>query len=1036
MLRKYATVPLLLVAFAGLMSAQMPDAKASDWEEINFEYNSSKLVDGFPSLLRLAELLKANAGYKVTLEGHADAIGSAAANQKLGLDRANAVRDFLVKYGARAGQITTTSRGSTVPKMPGQKTVFTPTDEPRWMSRRVAMTVFDDKGNPVAAGGANDAIKGIPSGMTDCCSEVLKRLDKLDEIQRMLKDLADQNAALRRELGDLKSGQDALKAAQDQLKQGEQVLESKLNSMPTPAPGAPGPGGPAGPGGAAGGRAGAGTGTEADNKRSNAGPFQLLGVNVGSDDTGNTTFTGKGRFFAPLTHNTAFQAQGEYLYFQRQREAQFDFGLVERMKNVQAGLFASFKHVQLVGDQSGANLGQAALTVDYIFKSGKIGFFGTKGFMDNSVVNRTNLVVNGTTYANIFLETYLKIVDQAGISGTVALWKNNYFEGNIAYLHSALGNRAGGTAKLVFPLNTKIAFTVEGGVNETMQVAGNDGRAVVGVQFGNVIRPKEMRAADHPVPVDVPRVRYDVLTRRVRNGAVPPVADAGPNQIGVPAGTITLDGSASYDPNGDPLTYQWVQEAGPLATLSSPTSAKTTFTAQGGQNYSFRLTVKNTQNLSASARTLVQTVSSAPPTIVFFAANPGQIQPGQASTLTYQVVNADSVTISGIGPVQLNGSSQVSPTQTTTYTLTAKNSTATVTATATVVVASSGPKVQYCYATPMNIIAGESATLNYATTGATSVTITPGVGTVANSGTVAVSPTQTTTYTVTAIGPAGTTQDSCSVAVTVTAGALPRIIQFSAIPGRIDQGQTSTLLWLVENATSVNITNIGNVGISGSQDVTPQQTTTYTITATNAVGSVTAVATVNVNVVPPAKITSFTATPPVSPSPGSPVVLQCLADNATSITMNGILFLPGTATYKVYPTVDTTYTCIATGAKGNTDTQTVTVKVTQPGPPNTGQAPVIVFAGGNSLTTTYRQLRLDASGTYSPSGNTPLSFYWTVQNTNPAAILNPTSPTPDVQLGGPSGDYIFNLTVTDSKGNTSTGSLTVHFPIDHVQGNQ
>ena len=40
--------------------------------------------------------------------------------------------------------------------------------------------------------------------MADCCSEVLKRLDKLDEIERMLKDLADQNAALRKEVGDLK----------------------------------------------------------------------------------------------------------------------------------------------------------------------------------------------------------------------------------------------------------------------------------------------------------------------------------------------------------------------------------------------------------------------------------------------------------------------------------------------------------------------------------------------------------------------------------------------------------------------------------------------------------------------------------------------------------------------------------------------------------------------------------------------------------------------------------------------------------------
>src|SRR4029077_15216355 len=116
---------------------------------------------------------------------------------------------------------------------------------------------------------------------------------------------------------------------------------------------------------------------------------------------------------------------------------------------------------------------------------------GTKGFMDNAVINRTNaLSADGVILRNTLLEAYLKIGDQAGVSGTVALWKNNYFEGNIGYLHSVLGNRAGGTGRLVFPLNNKIAITVEGGVNETARVVGNSGRAVAGVQFGNVIRPK------------------------------------------------------------------------------------------------------------------------------------------------------------------------------------------------------------------------------------------------------------------------------------------------------------------------------------------------------------------------------------------------------------------------------------------------------------------------------------------------------------------------------------------------------------------
>ena len=81
-----------------------------------------------------------------------------------------------------------------------------------------------------------------------------------------------------------------------------------------------------------------------------------------------------------------------------------------------------------------------------------------------------------------------------------------------------------------------------------------------GLQFGNYIHPKEYGKTKSPVPMDVPRVRYELLTRRVGNS--PPVANAGPNQVGVAAGTVTLNGSASYDPDNDPLTYQWTQIGG------------------------------------------------------------------------------------------------------------------------------------------------------------------------------------------------------------------------------------------------------------------------------------------------------------------------------------------------------------------------------------------------------------------------------------------------------------------------------------------
>ena len=101
MLHKIAALSIALTLAAVCVSAQDRNLNASknDWEEINFEYNSSVLVDGFPSLLRLGELLQRNPGYKVSIEGHTERLGSTAYNDKLGLARANAVRDFLLKYG-------------------------------------------------------------------------------------------------------------------------------------------------------------------------------------------------------------------------------------------------------------------------------------------------------------------------------------------------------------------------------------------------------------------------------------------------------------------------------------------------------------------------------------------------------------------------------------------------------------------------------------------------------------------------------------------------------------------------------------------------------------------------------------------------------------------------------------------------------------------------------------------------------------------------------------------------------------------------
>ena len=62
---------LALVSLAtGSLFAQglTTTATKDDWEEINFEFNSSILSDGYPSLLRIAELLSKNPTYRVKVE--------------------------------------------------------------------------------------------------------------------------------------------------------------------------------------------------------------------------------------------------------------------------------------------------------------------------------------------------------------------------------------------------------------------------------------------------------------------------------------------------------------------------------------------------------------------------------------------------------------------------------------------------------------------------------------------------------------------------------------------------------------------------------------------------------------------------------------------------------------------------------------------------------------------------------------------------------------------------------------------------------
>jgi peptidoglycan-associated lipoprotein len=68
-------------------------------------------------------------------------------------------------------------------------------------------------------------------------------------------------------------------------------------------------------------------------------------------------------------------------------------------------------------------------------------------------------------------------------------------------------------------------------------------------------------------------------------------------------------------------------------------------------------------------------------------------------------------------------------------------------------------------ASAVQIKAGDSVTLSWTSTDATDLSLAPGVGKVAAEGSVPVTPTQSTTYTITASGPGGTASASANITV-------------------------------------------------------------------------------------------------------------------------------------------------------------------------------------------------------------------------------------------------------------------------------
>ena len=130
-----------------------------------------------------------------------------------------------------------------------------------------------------------------------------------------------------------------------------------------------------------------------------------------------------------------------------------------------------------------------------------------------------------------------------------------------------------------------------------------------------------------------------------------PVANAGADiTVTLPANSTTLNGTGSYDPDGNIIKYDWRKESGPAATVVSPNGASTAVTGLVQGTYVFVLTIWDNKYEPTVDRVTVtigvsgssSAIMIAPVEAVSIASEPLQAYPNPAvSTINLRMVNGD-----------------------------------------------------------------------------------------------------------------------------------------------------------------------------------------------------------------------------------------------------------------------------------------------------------------------------------------------------------------------------------------------------------
>lgn len=167
--------------------------------------------------------------------------------------------------------------------------------------------------------------------------------------------------------------------------------------------------------------------------------------------------------------------------------------------------------------------------------------------------------------------------------------------------------------------------------------------------------------------------------------------------------------------------------------------------------------------------------------------------------------------------------------------------------------------------------------------------------------------------------------DSVTASLTVTVvTAAPVISSFSAQRPLITIGENAVFTWSITGAASISIDNGIGVVTTDSATHQPSVATTYTLTATNLIGSSTARTTVTLTYDIPT-IASFTASP-IALRAGDSTQLRAVYSGGTAVIDHAIgpVESGATSAYRIV-NATTTYTVRVTNVAGTVATRTVTV---------------------------------------------------------------------------------------------------------------